>query len=161
MAGIPLPTMLSIESMYWLIIILMEIPWGIFTAKYGYTRTLRLSFGMLLISKIVFALAGSYPAFLGERILLAVAYAGLSGCDGAYLYEARGDVPADKVYLVVGTGYGIRSDHRITSWFPGSYLFHASDSVAHGRFSLSAVSCCLFSYRTTEVFQACGVFCVA
>lgn len=102
LAGIPLPTMLSIESTYWLIIILMEIPWGIFTAKYGYTRTLRLSFGMLLISKIVFALAGSYPAFLGERILLAVAYAGLSGCDGAYLYEARGDVPADKVYLVVG-----------------------------------------------------------
>ena len=51
------------------------------------------------LSKIVFYNSGSFLGFLIERIFLAAALAGLSGCDSAYLYNSIYDKSlCDKVF---------------------------------------------------------------
>ncbi|MBS5936910.1 MFS transporter [Clostridium sp.] len=84
--GISISQIFLIESIYMILIILLEIPWGIFADKYGYKKTLVLSNLIFFISKIVFFKADSFSMFLLERFLLATAISGLSGCDSTVLY---------------------------------------------------------------------------
>lgn len=84
--GISISQIFLIESIYMILIILLEIPWGIFADKYGYKKTLVLSNLIFFISKIVFFKADSFSMFLLERFLLAAAISGLSGCDSTVLY---------------------------------------------------------------------------
>lgn len=84
--GISISQIFLIESIYMILIILLEIPWGIFADKYGYKKTLVLSNLIFFISKIVFFKADSFSMFLLERFLLATAISGLSGCDSTLLY---------------------------------------------------------------------------
>jgi len=84
--GISISQIFLIESIYMILIMLLEIPWGIFADKYGYKKTLVLSNLIFFISKIVFFKADSFSMFLLERFLLAAAISGLSGCDSTVLY---------------------------------------------------------------------------
>lgn len=84
--GVSISQIFLIESIYMILIILLEIPWGIFADKYGYKKTLVLSNLIFFISKIVFFKADSFYMFLLERFLLATAISGLSGCDSTVLY---------------------------------------------------------------------------
>lgn len=84
--GISISQIFLIESIYLILIILLEMPWGIFADKYGYKKTLVLSNLIFFISKIVFFNADSFSMFLLERFLLATAISGLSGCDSTVLY---------------------------------------------------------------------------
>lgn len=84
--GISISQIFLIESIYMILIILFEVPWGIFADKYGYKKTLILSNFIFFISKIIFFKADSFSMFLLERFLLATAIAGLSGCDSTVLY---------------------------------------------------------------------------
>lgn len=84
--GISISQIFLIESIYMILIILLEIPWGIFADKYGYKKTLVLSNLIFFISKIVFFKADSFSMFLLERFLLATAISGLSGCDSTVIY---------------------------------------------------------------------------
>lgn len=84
--GISLSQIFLIESIYMVLIILLEIPWGLFADKFGYKRTLVLSNFLFFISKIIFLKADSFSMFFIERLLLAAAISGLSGCDSALLF---------------------------------------------------------------------------
>lgn len=84
--GISISQIFLIESIYMIWIIFLEIPWGVFADKFGYKRTLVLSNFMFLISKIIFFKANSFSMFLLERLVLAIAISGLSGCDSTLLY---------------------------------------------------------------------------
>ncbi|MGL5381619.1 MFS transporter [Clostridium sp.] len=84
--GISISEIFIIESISFILLILLEIPFGLFADKFGYKKTLILSNFIFFISKIVFFKATSFYLFLFERALLAIALAGLSGCDSALLY---------------------------------------------------------------------------
>lgn len=84
--GISISQIFLIESIYMILIILLEIPWGLFADKFGYKRTLILSNFLFFISKIIFLKADSFFMFFIERLLLATAISGLSGCDSALLF---------------------------------------------------------------------------
>ena len=97
--GLNLNQVFIIESVFWILMLIFEIPWGWFADKFGYKTTLLISNIVFLISKIVFFKASSFSMFLAERVFLAIAIAGLSGCDIALLYSSA---PKNKSQQVFG-----------------------------------------------------------
>ncbi|MCT4660534.1 MAG: MFS transporter [Tissierellales bacterium] len=96
--GLGLGEIFLIESCCLAIMILLEIPWGWIADRIGYKRTLILANGFFFISKIIFWRAFGFYSFLLERIFLAVAVSGISGCDQALLYESIDNKNSDKVF---------------------------------------------------------------
>lgn len=84
--GINLSQIFLIESIYMILIILMEIPWGRFADKFGYKKTLILSNFIFFLSKVIFFKANSFFMFFIERLLLSISISGISGCDTALIY---------------------------------------------------------------------------
>lgn len=84
--GITILEITLIESISLALCLLLEVPWGALAEKIGYRRTLVICNGVYLLSKVVFWQAEGFGSFLAERILLAVALAGVSGVDSGVLY---------------------------------------------------------------------------
>lgn len=104
--GITLSQIFLIESISWLLMIALEVPWGWFADRFGYKKTLLFVNGLFFVSKIVFYSAHSFSGFLIERILLSFVFAGLSGCDTALLYSSSSEASRDKIfsyYSAIGT----------------------------------------------------------
>ena len=96
--NLSLSNMFLIESISWILMIIFEIPWGWFADKFGYKKTLVISNFIFFISKIVFYKANSFGMFFIERVLLAVALAGISGCDIALIYSSVKQEESEKVF---------------------------------------------------------------
>ena len=75
-----------IESCFYVFIIVFEIPWGMLCDRIGYKKTMLIANIFYFVSKIVFWKANGFGMFLLERLLLALAVSGLSGCDMSLLY---------------------------------------------------------------------------
>lgn len=96
--GLSMYNMFLIESISWIFMIIFEVPWGLFSDRYGYKKTMVISCFLLFISKIVFYRAFSIGMFLLERILMSLAFAGMSGCDIALLYSSVKEEETEKVF---------------------------------------------------------------
>ena len=88
--GISLSEIFIIESISWILTMLLEVPWGWIADKFGYKRTLVISNFTFFISKIIFFKSYTFSMFLLERVLLSISISGLSGCDTALLYTSLG-----------------------------------------------------------------------
>lgn len=88
--GISLSEIFIIESISWIITMLLEVPWGWFADRFGYKKTLLISNFTFFISKIIFFKSYTFSMFLLERVFLSVSVAGISGCDTALLYTSLG-----------------------------------------------------------------------
>lgn len=82
--------------------LIFEIPWGIIGDKIGYKKTLIISYGLFLLSKIVFYYSYSFFGFLMESIIVALAISGVSGCDSALLYSSINKSESDKIFGIYG-----------------------------------------------------------
>ena len=89
-AGLDLLQIGVIESISMALMLALEVPWGVAADRLGHRRTIVLCAFLLAVSKVLFWRAESFGGFLAERLLLSVAFAGLSGCDSAYLYACCG-----------------------------------------------------------------------
>lgn len=89
--GVSISGIYIIEAVYFILTIIMEVPWGWFADRFGYKRTLVISNILFFLSKIVFWKASGFLLFLFERVLLAASLSGLSGCDSALLFESLGE----------------------------------------------------------------------
>lgn len=90
-AGLDLFQIGLIESLSMVLMLALELPWGVLADRLGHRRTLVICAFVLAVSKVVFWRADCFEDFLAERVLLAVAGSGLSGCDSAYLYACCGE----------------------------------------------------------------------
>lgn len=96
--GLSMYNIFLIESIFMILMLLFEIPWGWFADKYGYKITLLIANFLLFISKIVFYEANSFSLFLAEGILVALATSAISGCDIALLYSSTDKEKTEKVF---------------------------------------------------------------
>lgn len=87
-----------IESLFFILCLLMEIPWGIIADRIGYRKTMIFCCGLYFVSKIVFWQATGFVWFLMERIMLGVVFAGLSGVDTSILYLSCKEGESQKVF---------------------------------------------------------------
>lgn len=96
--GISLYDIFLIESVSWILMISLEVPWGWFADRFGYKNTIVISNIMFFISKIIFWQAHSFIMFLLERVFVSIALSGLSGCDSALLYSSIDEDESEKVF---------------------------------------------------------------
>lgn len=96
--GISLSEIFIIESISWVVLVLLEVPWGWISDRIGYKKTLIIVNTLFFISKIVFNFANSFMMFLVERLLLSVVLAGLSGCDTALIYGSIKEKDSQKTF---------------------------------------------------------------
>lgn len=100
--GLELSHIFLLESIFLIVMMVFEIPWGIIADKIGYKKTLVISYGLFLTSKIIFNFSYSFLGFLMEAIVSAIAISGISGCDSAMLYSSINKDDSDKVFGIYG-----------------------------------------------------------
>jgi MFS family permease len=96
--GLDLQELFLIESISWILTLALEAPWGLIADRIGYKKTLVLGNILFFASKIVFATASGFWAFLAERCALALAISALSGCSDALLYRSVGSEGSEKSF---------------------------------------------------------------
>lgn len=142
-AGLSMGEVALIESIYYLLVVALELPLGAVAARLGYKRMLLACSVLFFISKLVFWQAASFAGFLAERVLLAVVCAGLSGCDTAYLYVAAGPKRAQRalgLYGAAGEAGLLAATAAFTLFFSAGYRRAAlATACAYG----AAVLCTL------------------
>lgn len=97
--GLSMTEIFLIESVSWILMLLLEVPWGWFADRFGYKKTLVIGNIVFFLSKIIFFAASSFSVFLLERVFLSIALSGLSGCDITLLYLSKGeDQSSEKIF---------------------------------------------------------------
>ena len=87
-----------IDSCFYIFVIVFEIPWGMLCDRIGYKKTMLIANTFYFVSKIVFWKANGFGMFLLERLLLALAVSGLSGCDMSLLYLSTDKEKSTEVF---------------------------------------------------------------
>ncbi len=83
--GITVSELFLIESLSWILMIVLEVPFGVLADRFGQRRALIAGNLLFALSKLVFVAASGFALFLAERVLLALALAALSGAAEAFL----------------------------------------------------------------------------
>lgn len=125
--GLSMRDIFIIESFFWLCIIIFEVPWGWLADRVGYKRILVLSNALFFISKIVFYEADSFSLFLLERVLLALALSGISGCDIAILHNSTDKDGCEKVF---GRYSAFATSGYVMATFMSGYFLKKSMEMA-------------------------------
>lgn len=84
--GLTLAQLAVTESVFAVCSLAMELPWGLLADRIGYRRTMVICNTLYFFSKVIFWRADCFGLFLLERLVFAVAVAGLSGVDSSVLY---------------------------------------------------------------------------
>ena len=100
--GISIFQITIIESICSACCLLLEVPWGKIADRIGYRRTMIISSIFYFGSKIIFWKADCFGEFLLERIFLAIAISGMSGCDSAIIYLSCDEEESQKVFSICG-----------------------------------------------------------
>lgn len=142
-AGLSMGQISLIETVYYLLVVALEVPLGAVCARLGYRRMLIAAAALYFASKVLFWQADAFAAFLAERVLLAAVCAGLSGCDDAYLYLAAGPENAQKAlgrYAAWGEAGLLAASGLYTACLAGRYRAAALwTAVAYGAAALCAL----------------------
>ncbi|MCM2323669.1 MAG: MFS transporter [Oligoflexia bacterium] len=77
----------GIQSIYYLVFCLLEIPTGYFADRWGYVRSLRAGALVLVLSNLLPPLVPTYGGMLAHFLLIALSRSLISGASSAYLYE--------------------------------------------------------------------------
>lgn len=104
--GISVAEIFLTETVLLITMMLFEVPFGYFSDKYGYKKTLILASIILFISKVVFFNAYSLEIFIVQAIISGVAMSGFSGCNEAFIFESIDSENTEKafgIYNAVGT----------------------------------------------------------
>lgn len=96
--GLTLSQIFLIESIFMLSMLLLEVPWGYFGDKFGYKKTLTLSYFFFFISKIIFYKSSSFIYFLIAAMTAALSISGISGSDSALIYLSTEKEESDKAF---------------------------------------------------------------
>ena len=96
--GLNLYQIFLLQFIFTLSMILLEVPWGHFSDKFGYKKTLIVSYFLFFISKIVFYKSYNFYGFLLESIAVSMSISGISGCDSALIYLSVGERESERAF---------------------------------------------------------------
>jgi MFS family permease len=117
LAGLSDGEIFGIQSIYYLVFCLLEIPTGLLADRFDYRTSLTAGAGVLVVANLVPVLSGSYASFLGHFVLIALARSLVSGALSAYLYEYLHVSGAGEHYLrVEGAGRAYSLVGKIVYW---------------------------------------------
>ena len=85
-ARVSLQQVLALEAIYYMAVVLLELPSGYFSDRWGRRPTLVIAASALVGSYLLFAVAASFAALAGAQLLLAMGLAFNSGTDTSFHY---------------------------------------------------------------------------
>lgn len=130
--GLSLSDFAMIEGWFFIFTLLFEIPFGMIADQIGYKKTLVCSNLIYLLSKVVFWKAYGFGWFLLERLLLAMAMAGLSGVDSSLLFLSSKKEQSQlnfSLYQAFGNAGMLLSSLLFTVFFYNNYSGSAFATV--------------------------------
>ncbi|MEV6827976.1 MFS transporter [Amycolatopsis sp. NPDC051102] len=117
LAGLSDGEIFGIQSIYYIVFCLLEIPTGMIADRFDYRTSLAAGAGVLVTANLVPVLSGSYAGFLVHFVLIALARSLVSGAQSAYLYEYLHASGAGEHYLrVEGVGRAYSLVGKIVLW---------------------------------------------
>lgn len=96
--GLSVSEFFFLEFIVLLVIVLTEVPWGYFADKYGYKKTLTISYLLFFLGRLSLLFCNSFMGFLGQTILTGIGVSGASGCDIAFIYKSCDKDESEKVF---------------------------------------------------------------
>jgi len=122
--GLTDPQIFGIQSLYYLVFCLLEIPTGVAADRLGYRRCMRAGACTLVVANAIPLAFLSYPGFLAHFLAIALARSFLSGAAAAYLYgllQRAGDPSLYKEVEGRARAYGLVG--KVVGWsFMGAAL---------------------------------------
>ncbi len=107
----------GIQSIYYVVFCLLEIPTGMIADRFDYRTSLAAGAVVLVAANLVPVFLGSYTGFLVHFVLIALARSLVSGAQSAYLYEYLHASGAGEHYLrVEGVGRAYSLVGKIVFW---------------------------------------------
>lgn len=96
--GLSVSQFFILEFILLFIVVITEIPWGYFADKYGYKKTLIISYLLFFLGRVSLLFCNSFVGFLCQTILTALGISGSSGCDTAFLYNICNKNKSEKIF---------------------------------------------------------------
>ncbi len=84
---LPVDRVLQLEAVYYLSVVLLEVPSGYLSDRVGRVTTLRLSSGFGVLAYSLFVIGDSFATFVAAQVALAVHFSFRSGTDAAWHYD--------------------------------------------------------------------------
>jgi MFS family permease len=108
--GYSLTQVSVLEALFWVVIVLAEVPTGVVADRFGRKVSLVASSAFTGVAILVFGVAGNYPIVLLSYIVWGVGLTFQSGADSALVYESLKAVGREQDYQqVAGRGWGLFS----------------------------------------------------
>lgn len=121
--GLTDPQIFQIQSIYYLVFCLLEIPTGFIADRFGYKNSLIVGAGTLVLANVIPMWSGNFGGFLLHFCLIALSRSLISGASSAWLYEylkANGSSELFKQTEGDARFYALVA--RIASWTVVGYL---------------------------------------
>ena len=121
--GLSDPQIFDIQSVYYLVFCLLEIPTGVIADRYGYRFSMLLGALVLVGANLLPIALPNYPGFLWHFLAVALARSLISGASSAYMYEhMKAEGLGDQYKKVEGDArfYGLIG--RIAAWAAVGWL---------------------------------------
>lgn len=98
--GLSINEVFILESIFTVLLVISDVPWGYYADRFGYKNTLLISNFLLFISKIILYFSHSFLLFLLQVIVAAVSFSGISGCDSAFIYSSVDEKKSARAFSV-------------------------------------------------------------
>ncbi|WP_394832682.1 MFS transporter [Pendulispora rubella] len=140
-SGLSDPQIFGIQSIYYVVFCLLEVPTGLFADRFDYRRSVRAGAVVLAVANLTPVFAANYTGFLVHFVLIALARSLVSGAFSAYLYDylsAEGARDAyraaegrGRAYSLVGRVACLPVAGLLMSWLPAApYWLSSASAVA-------------------------------
>jgi len=139
--GLSDPQIFGIQSIYYIVFCLLEIPTGLFADRFDYRRSVRAGAVVLVLANLTPIFASNYTGFLVHFVLIALARSLVSGAFSAYLYDYlnakeakhlyRAAEGRGRAYSLVGRVACLPIAGLLMAWLPTApYWLSAASAVA-------------------------------
>ena len=98
--GLSINEVFILESIFTVLLVISDVPWGYYADRFGYKNTLLISNFLLFISKIILYFSHSFLLFLLQVIIAALSFSGISGCDSAFIYSSVDEKKSARAFSV-------------------------------------------------------------
>lgn len=100
-SGLSITQIMTLEAIFMLVTLALEVPSGVFADFYGRKTTLILAQIMAASSFIVFGLSSHFGGFLIANILIGITLALFSGADRAFVYDTLKQIKKTSSYTKI------------------------------------------------------------
>lgn len=110
-----------LDTVFWLLLVLLEVPTGAIADRFGRRWSLGLGAGVNTIAVLVFAVAGTYPILLLSYAAWAAAWTMFSGADVALFYDSlKADGREGDYQRLIGRSWAVQEGGSLAALLIGA-----------------------------------------